>query len=79
MVPHTENTVLGQANQAGFQYGGLGAGIEAAIRLHAYKKIFVEVAQKGFYGRYRNLHINQGTASHDLWAHVTILSLGAAL
>lgn len=79
MQPHTENTVLGVPNQSGFQYGGLGAGLEAALRLHAFDHFFLEVGQKGFYGHYQGLNIDQGKASHDLWAYVTILSLGVAL
>ena len=76
MVPHTENTVLGESNQAGFQYGGLGAGLEAGLRVHLFRHLFVEASQKVFYGRYRKLNIAAGTASQDLWAHVTILSAG---
>ena len=78
MYPHTENTVLGRPNQSGFEFGGFGAGIEAALRVHPYKGLYVDGAQKGFYGRYRNLNVNQGTASQDLWAHVSIISLGIA-
>jgi hypothetical protein len=76
MVPHAENTVLGESNQAGFQYGGLGAGLEAGLRVHLLRHLFVEAAQKVFYGRYRKLNIAAGSASQDLWAHVTILSVG---
>ena len=76
MVPHAENTVLGESNQAGFQYGGLGAGIEVGVRVHLLKHLFVEAAQKVFYGRYRKLNIAAGSANQDLWAHVTILSVG---
>jgi len=76
MLPHTENIVAGLPNEAGFQYGGLGAGIEGTLRAHVYKTIFVAVAQKGFYGHYRNLHIAGGRADHDLWAYVTVISFG---
>jgi hypothetical protein len=76
MLPHTENTVLGQPNEPGFQFGGIGAGIEGAVRAHVYKTIFVAVAQKGFYGHYRNLHIAGGRADQDLWAYVTVISFG---
>lgn len=78
MVPHTENTVLDRPNEPGFEFGGLGPGIEAALRVHAYHGLYVAGARKEFYGRFRGLSIDQGSASQDLWAHVTILSLGNA-
>jgi hypothetical protein len=76
MVPHTQNVVLGEANEPGFQYGGLGAGIEGGIRAHVFKTVYVDFAQKGFYGHYRGLHIHDGSAKHDLWAYETIISFG---
>jgi len=54
MVPHAENAVLGESNQAGFQHGGLGAGLEVGLRVHLLRHLFVEAAQKVFYGRYRS-------------------------
>lgn len=77
-VPHTENTVLGEANDAGFHYGGLGAGLEGAIRVHLLRNLYFEGAQKGFYGAYRNIKIRDGKARHGLWAYVTIVSLGVS-
>ncbi len=79
MYPHTENTVLGLPNLPGFQYGGLGSGVEAAVRVHFYKGGYLEGAQKVFFGRYKSLNINEGAASHDLFANETILSLGIAI
>jgi hypothetical protein len=76
MIPHTQNIVLGQPNEEGFQYGGLGAGIEGVVRGHVYKTIYAEFSQKGFYGHYRNLNINDGKAHQDLWAYVTVLQFG---
>jgi hypothetical protein len=78
MIPHTENTVLGQPNQSGFEFGGFGTGLEAALRVHVFRGLYVEGAEKGFYGRYRNLNINQGTASQDIWAYMSIVSMGFA-
>jgi len=78
MLPHTENIVLGQENKAGFQYGGMGAGLEGAIRAHIVKSVFIEVAEKGFYGRYRNLNIYEGKAKQNLKALVTIVSIGTS-
>jgi hypothetical protein len=78
MFPHTENTVLDGPNEPAFEFGGVGTGIEAALRVHAVHGFYVDGARKEFYGRYRGLNIDQGSASQDLWAHVTILSLGNA-
>jgi hypothetical protein len=77
MVPHTDNTVLGGHNNPVFQFGGFGAGIEGALRVHLVRQFYIEGAEKGFFGHYRNVHIDQGYASHNLLARGTILSLGA--
>ncbi len=79
MYPHTENTVLGLPNKSHFEYGGLGTGVEAAVRVHFFRGGYLEAAQKAFFGRYKDLDINEGSASHDLWASETILSLGIAI
>jgi hypothetical protein len=76
MVPHTQNIVLGEPNQKGFQWGGFGAGVEGVIRAHVYRTIYAEFSQKGFYGHYQNLHIAEGHANQDLWAYVTVLQFG---
>jgi hypothetical protein len=76
MVPHTENVVLGQENEPGFQYGGLGTGVEGVIRAHVFRTLYAEFSQKGFYGHYRNLHIHDGKAHQDLWAYETVISFG---
>jgi hypothetical protein len=75
-MPHTENTVLGEPNEEGFQFGGLGLGLEGALRVHIYKILFAEIAQKAYYARYRGLNIADGDADQSLWAYVTILSFG---
>jgi hypothetical protein len=78
MVPHTENSVLGEPNEAGFQYGGLGAGLEGAIRFHIWRGLFFEASDKVFYGRYRNVRIHEGRADHDLKAHMQVFSGGVS-
>ncbi|HEX5071478.1 MAG TPA: hypothetical protein VFV78_14785 [Vicinamibacterales bacterium] len=75
-VPHTQNIVLGQPNEKGFQFGGFGAGIEGVIRGHVYRTIYAEFSQKGFYGQYRNVNIHAGKAHQHLWAYVTVLQFG---
>ncbi len=77
MWPHTQNIVLGQANERGFQYGGLGAGLEGTIRAHVFRMIYVEVAEKVYYGRYRNLNIHDGKAKHVLRTLMTVISFGS--
>ncbi len=76
MIPHPEITVFGEPNERSFQFGGLGTGLEGAIRVRILEHIFLEAAQKVFYGRYRDLDIAGGTASQSVRAFVTILSLG---
>lgn len=76
MVPHAQNTVLDQPNVRGFQYGGLGAGLEGAVRVHIFRMVYVEVAEKGYYGYYRNLNIHDGKANQNLRARLTVISFG---
>jgi len=75
-VPHTQNIVLNEPNEKGFQFGGFGAGIEGVIRAHVYRTIYAEFSQKGFYGQYRKVNINEGKAYQHLWAYVTVLQFG---
>jgi hypothetical protein len=76
MIPHTQNIVLGQPNEEGFQFGGPGAGVEGVIRVHVFRTIYAELSQKGFYGHYRNIHLADGRADQDLWAYVTVMQFG---
>jgi hypothetical protein len=76
--PHTENTVFGVKNGEGFQFTGPDLGLELAVRLHLFRAFYTEFCEKAVYARYRDIHIDQGRAQQELWAHVTALSFGAS-
>ena len=78
-VPHPTNFVFGQANSPGFQFGGLDLGLEGAVRVHLFRLLYLEFAQKGIYARYSGLEIHEGRAAHDIWTYLTALSLGTSL
>jgi len=78
-VPHPTNFVFGQANTPGFQFGGLDLGLEGAVRVHLFRLLYLEFAQKGIYARYSGLEIHDGRAAHDIWTYLTALSLGTSL
>ena len=77
-VPHTQNTVFGQANHPGFQFSGPDVGAEIAVRFHIFRVIYAEFCEKGVIARYRDVNIYNGRAEQNLWAHVQGLSFGAA-
>jgi hypothetical protein len=78
-VPHPTNFVFGQANSPGFQFGGLDLGLEGAVRVHLFRLLYLEFAQKGIYARYSGLEIHEGRAAHDIWTYLTALSFGTSL
>jgi hypothetical protein len=78
-VPHPTNVVDGQANTPGFQFGGLDLGLEGAVRVHLFRLLYLEFAQKGIYARYSGLEVHDGRAAHDIWTYLTALSLGTSL
>jgi hypothetical protein len=68
-VPHTENTVFGVPNEAGFQFfQGWNLDAVAAARVHLYKGLYFEFEEKFVYARYFGVNINQGTAGHTVKA-----------
>lgn len=76
VVPHTENSVFGEPNKAGFQVSGPDFGVEIAARVNVFHGIYAEFCQKGVLARYRDLNIHAGKAEQDLWARVSALSFG---
>ena len=69
-VPHTENTLFGQDNDAGFQwFQGWNLDAGAAARIHLWRFIYVEVEDKFIYARYFGVNIDQGKASHSVKAN----------
>ena len=76
LFPHADNAVFGQRHTPAFQFGGADVGLEAALRVHVYQRLYVELGQKGVFARYRGIKIRDGHADLDVWAHTTALSLG---
>jgi hypothetical protein len=78
-VPHTENTLFGQANEKGFQpFHGWNVDAAAALRLHVYKPIYVEFEEKALYVRYFGVKVDQGTAQHNIKAAEFSFHFGVA-
>jgi hypothetical protein len=68
-VPHTENTVFGVNNEAGFQFfQGWNLDAVAAARVHMYKGLYFEFEEKFVYARYFGVNIDRGKAGHSVKA-----------
>ncbi len=76
LIPHTENTLFGHDNNAGFQFGGFNAGLEAAYRLEIGKYLYIDLAQKVDYAYYYGLHVYEGTAKQSFSTYEVIGTLG---
>lgn len=90
MVPHTENTIMGQSNDVGvkmlsnlvgfnhgwWQFGGWTTGVEAGLRFVVYKPWYIELTDKVAYASLWNLPAYQGTVSHSLLMNEIVLSVG---
>lgn len=76
VIPHVENALFGQHNDAGFQLGGWNVGIEYAIRSTFYKRVYLEFCGKLDYASYSNLKVYKGTASQNFGCFEMILNLG---
>ncbi len=76
VIPHVQNTLFGQPNDAGFQLGGWNMGVEAGLRATFYKHVYLEFTNKLDYARYSNLKVYQGTASQAFGTYELILSVG---
>ena len=69
-VPHTENTVFGQPNEAGFQwFAGWNLDVGAAVRAHVWRGVYVEFEDKFVYARYFDVNVHEGTARHGVKAN----------
>jgi hypothetical protein len=76
MIPHTENTVYGIDNQAGYQFGGFGGGVESGLRFVTVAPVYLELGHKLVLLDYMGLHINEGSASQVILAQSFTMSLG---
>lgn len=79
VIPHVENSIFGQKNEQGFQFGGWNTGVEYALRSTFKKHLFLEFAGKLDYAYYYNLKVNQGTAKQGFGTLEFILNLGYTL
>jgi hypothetical protein len=79
VIPHVENSLFGQKNDQGFQFGGWNTGVEYALRSTFKKHLFLEFAGKLDYAYYYNLKVNQGTAKQGFGTLEFILNLGYTL
>ena len=79
VIPHTENTLFGHDNNAGFQFGGFNTGLEAAYRLEITKYLYIDIAQKVDYAYYYGLHVWEGKAKQSFSTYELIGTLGIML
>ena len=76
VIPHVENSLFGNKNTDGFQFGGWNVGAEAGLKATFYRHVFLEFTNKVDYARYSGLKVYQGTASQAFGTYELILSLG---
>jgi len=69
-VPHTENKLFGEPNEAGFQFfQAWNVDAAAAVRIHLYRPLYFEFEDKLLYARYFGVNIAEGTANHSVKAN----------
>jgi hypothetical protein len=90
MVPHTSDTILGNANNVGgktldnsigltngwWQINGWTAGTELGLRAVLYKPVYIELTDKIAYARLNDLPAYLGTLQQSLWMNEIVLSIG---
>ncbi|MBC7411154.1 MAG: hypothetical protein H7331_01705 [Bacteroidia bacterium] len=76
VVPHVENTILGNDNKSHFQLGGFDIGLEMTLKATFFKHVYLEFCQKGVYANYFGLRIYEGTARQQFFAYEVIANLG---
>jgi len=91
MVPHPENTVLGNANtnvgpkawgnyfglcHGWWQLGGWTAGAEFGFQLAFHQRVYVELTDKEAYVSLWNIQVYDGVASQTMWLNEVIGNFG---
>jgi hypothetical protein len=90
MVPHVDNTILGNPNDVGqkvpgnflgihngwWQFGGWTTGVELGFRVVVFKPFYVELTDKVAYARLWNLPAYQGLIDHPLLMNEVVFSVG---
>ena len=93
MLPHADNTIMGNKNDVGkkefgnlvgfrhgwWQFNGLTVGIEGGLQFVFYKPMYLELTDKIAYSKFFNVPVYQGTADHSLWMNEIVLSVGVAV
>lgn len=79
VIPHVQNTVDGNDNKKGFQFGGFDLGFEAAIRATFFRYAYLEFSNKVLAAQYYNLRVYQGNAKQFFGCYEMILSIGASI
>lgn len=91
MLPHPENTILGNANDVGpkawpnffgwrngwWQMGGWTAGLEGGFQLVFHKTAYLELTNKEAYVSLSDIQVYDGRADQTMWLNETICSIGA--
>lgn len=79
-VPHTENTLFGQANEKGFQFfQGWNLDVAAAVRVQLWRFIHFEFEDKLLYARYFGVNVDRGKAGHSVKANEFSFHFGVSL
>lgn len=78
VVPHVENTIFDQSNDAGFQFGGFCVGGEAAVRATFFKYGFLEYCNKLVGAKYYNLKVYEGKAKQTFGCYEMIANIGVS-
>jgi hypothetical protein len=78
LIPHVDNALYGQGNNAGFQLGGWNTGLEGDIRATFLRHVYLELAGKFDYARYSHLKVYKGTARQAFGTAEVVLNLGVA-
>jgi hypothetical protein len=76
VIPHVENSLFGDKNDAKFQLGGWNTGVEYALRSTYKKGLYLEFAGKLDYAYYYGLDVYEGKASQSFGTLEFILNLG---
>lgn len=90
VIPHSDNTILGNKNNVGekkfsnffgtgngwWQFDGWTTGIEAGVRFVVAKPVYLELTDKVAYARLYDIPVYKGTAKNSLWMNEIIFSLG---
>jgi hypothetical protein len=78
-IPHTQNAVFDQPNDAGFQpFHGWNMDIVAAVRINLLSRLYFEFEEKGLFASYHGVKINQGTASNTVKASEFVFHFGVS-